>query len=255
MPVVILCGGAGTRLAEHTEVRPKPLVEVGGRPLLWHIMQHYAHYGFHEFVLALGYKGEQIKQYFLDYHVLGRDVTVSLQDGQVRAIGDNRVEPWQVHLVDTGPTTLTGGRLTRLAPILGNRAFMLTYGDGVSDVPLDALLAFHHAHGGLVTITAARPPARFGTVEFEGDHVRHFREKSRLHEGWINGGFAVVEPGALGYIESDVAWEDAPVQRLAKDGRLFGFRHEGFWQCVDNIRDLRYLESLWAGGQPPWKTW
>jgi glucose-1-phosphate cytidylyltransferase len=255
VPVVILCGGMGTRLTEQTEVRPKPLVEIGGRPIVWHIMKHYARHGFETFVLALGYKGDQIKRYFIDYHDLGRDLTVSLQDGRVRALNQNTVEPWQVHLIDTGQGTLTGGRLKQLAPLIGGGTFMLTYGDGVGDVPLDKLLAFHRGHGGLVTLTAVHPPARFGALEFDGSQIRHFKEKSTLHEGWINGGFFVVEPRALEYIESDVMWEHAPMERLAADGQLFAYRHEGFWQCMDTVRDLRYLESLWDAGAAPWKTW
>jgi glucose-1-phosphate cytidylyltransferase len=255
IPVVILCGGIGTRLAEQTEVRPKPLVDIGGRPILWHIMKHYSRYGFNEFVLALGYKGDQIKRYFLDYHALGRDLTVCLQTGEVQAINHNNAEPWQVHLVDTGESTLTGGRLKKLESFIGGRTFMLTYGDGVANVPLDKLLTFHRAQRGLVTLTAVRPPARFGALEFEGHQIRHFKEKSTLHEGWINGGFSVVEPGALDYIESDVMWEHAPMERLASDGKLYAYRHEDFWQCMDTVRDLRYLESLWESGQAPWKTW
>jgi len=255
MPVVILCGGMGTRLAEETEVRPKPLVEIGGRPILWHIMKHYARYGFETFGLALGYKGEQIKRYFLDYHALSRDLTVSLKDGHVETLSRNGVEPWQVHLIDTGETTLTGGRLKQLRPFIGGRTFMMTYGDGVGDVCLDKLMAFHRSHGGLVTLTAVHPPARFGALEFDGSRIRHFKEKSTLHEGWINGGFFIVEPAALDYIESDVMWEHAPMERLAAEGQLFAYRHESFWQCMDTVRDLRYLESLWESGRVPWKTW
>ena len=256
IPVVILCGGLGTRLAEQTEVRPKPLVEIGGRPILWHIMKHYARYGFHEFVLALGYKGDQIKRYFLDYHALGRDMTISLDNGHVEPLGHNNMEPWRVHLVDTGEATLTGGRLKQLQPLIGKGTFMLTYGDGVGNVCLDRLLAFHRAHGGLVTLTAVRPPARFGALEFEaGDQIRHFKEKSTLHEGWINGGFSIVEPAALDYIHSDVMWEHAPMETIAAQGHLYAYRHEEFWQCMDTLRDLRYLESLWESGHAPWKTW
>jgi glucose-1-phosphate cytidylyltransferase len=255
IPVVILCGGTGTRLAEETSVRPKPLVEIGGRPILWHIMKHYSHYGFNEFFLALGYKGEQIKRYFLDFYALSQDLTVSLENGQVKTLNQNEVEPWLVHLVDTGLPTTTGGRLKRLEPLIGQHRFMLTYGDGVSDVCLDKLLDFHCSHKGLVTLTAARPQARFGALEFDGDKVRRFREKPALCEGWINGGFFVVEPEALGYIEGDVAWEQSPMERLAEDGQLHAYRHEGFWQCMDNLRELRYLESLWESGNPPWRTW
>ncbi len=255
IPVVILCGGMGTRLTEQTEVRPKPLVEIGGRPILWHIMKHYSHYGFSEFVLALGYKGEQIKRYFLDFYALGRDFTVSLADGQVHTLNHNDVESWRVHLVDTGQNTLTGGRMKQLEPLVGSGAFMLTYGDGVGNVNLNKLLAFHRAHGGLVTLTAVRPPARFGALEFEGNRIRHFKEKSTLHEGWINGGFFVVEPAALQYIQDDVMWEHAPMERLADEGQLYAYQHEGFWQCMDTLRDLKYLESVWQNGNPPWKTW
>jgi glucose-1-phosphate cytidylyltransferase len=255
IPVVILCGGMGTRLSEQTEVRPKPLVEIGGRPILWHIMKHYARYGFDDFLLALGYKGDQIKRYFLDYHALGRDLTISLADGQVEPLNHKTAEPWRVHLLDTGEGTMTGGRLKQLKALIGDRTFMLTYGDGVADVCVDQLLAFHRSHGGLVTLTAVHPPARFGALEFDGSQIRHFKEKSTLHEGWVNGGFFVVEPAALDYIESDVLWEHAPMERLAADGQLFAYKHEGFWQCMDTVRDLRYLQSLWEGGQAPWKTW
>jgi glucose-1-phosphate cytidylyltransferase len=254
IPVVILCGGAGTRLAEQTEVRPKPLVEIGGRPIVWHIMKHFSRYGFHEFVLALGHKGDQIKRYFLDYHQVGRDMTVSLASGKVSSMG-NGVEPWTVHLVDTGEATLTGGRLRQIAPLVAGGTFFLTYGDGVADVPLDALVAFHRSRGGLATLTAVRPPARFGALEFEGDRIRRFKEKSTLHEGWINGGFFVVDSRALEYVQGDVMWEHAPMERLADDGLLFAYRHESFWQCMDTLRDLRYLESLWDSGRAPWKTW
>ena len=255
MPVVILCGGLGTRLAGETEVRPKPLVEIGGRPILWHIMKHYSGYGFNEFVLALGHKGEQIKRYFLDYHAVGSDMTISLKDGHVAPL-NHVMEPWTVHLVDTGAATLTGGRLRQLEPFIGGGPFMLTYGDGVANVRLDELLAFHRSRGALVTLTAVRPPARFGALEFDGDdRIRRFKEKSILHEGWINGGFSIVEPAALKYIESDVMWEHAPMEALAVEGQLVAFRHEDFWQCMDTVRDLRYLESLWDSGQAPWKTW
>lgn len=255
IPVVILCGGMGTRLAEQTEIRPKPLVEIGGRPILWHIMKHYSHYGFNEFVLALGYKGEQIKRYFLDFYALNRDFTVSLEDGQVRMLNDGYVEPWRVHLVDTGQTTMTGGRLKQLEGLVGSGTFMMTYGDGVSDVELDKLLEFHRSHSGLVTLAAVRPPARFGALEFDGQRIRRFKEKSVVSEGWINGGFFVMQPESLGYIDEDVMWEHAPMERLAEEGQLFAYQHPGFWQCMDTLRDAKYLESLWETGDAPWKTW
>lgn len=255
IPVVILCGGMGTRLAEETDTRPKPLVEIGGRPILWHIMKHYGRYGFNEFVLALGYKGDLIKRYFLDFYALGRDFTVSLEDGQVRTLNHTNIEPWNVHLVDTGLSAATGGRLKRLEPILRAGTFMMTYGDGVGNIDLECLLAFHRAQGGLVTLTAVRPPARFGALEFDGDKIRHFKEKSTLSEGWINGGFFVIEPKALDYIEKDVMWEHDPLERLAANGQLCAYKHEGFWQPMDTLRDLRYLQALWEGANPPWKTW
>jgi glucose-1-phosphate cytidylyltransferase len=255
LPVVILCGGMGTRLGEATEVRPKPLVEIGDRPILWHIMKHYGRHGFRDFFLALGYKGDQIKRYFLDFPAMSRNFTVSLADGKVKNLQSEQPEPWRVNLVDTGLAPATASRLKQLRPYLERGTFLMTYGDGVSDVDLGRLLEFHRSHGGLVTLTAIRPPARFGALEFDGDRIRHFKEKSVLHEGWINGGFFVMEPGALDYIQGDVMWEHDPMERLAADGQLFAFRHEGFWQCMDTLRDLRYLESLWQAGNPPWKTW
>jgi len=255
IPVVILCGGRGTRLAEETDVCPKPLVEIGGRPILWHIMKHYSHYGFKEFVLALGFKGEQIKRYFLDFYTLGQDFTVSLEDGGVHTLSRNDMEQWQVHLIDTGKPTLTGGRLKRMEHLIGGGTFMMTYGDGVGNVDLDKLLAFHRAHGGLVTLTAIRPPARFGALVFNGKKIHRFKEKSTLSEGWINGGFFVIEPKALKYIEKDVMWEHDPMERLAAEGQLYAYQHQGFWQCMDTLRDLRYLQSLWESGNAPWKTW
>jgi glucose-1-phosphate cytidylyltransferase len=255
MKVVILAGGLGTRLAEETEVRPKPMVEIGGRPILWHILRHYAHFGFNDFYVALGYKGDQIKRYFLDYHTLGGDMTVRLASGE--AVLDRREpEDWTVHLVDTGLQTLTGGRVKRLERQLGGEAFMVTYGDGVSDVDLDALLGFHRAQGRLATLTAVRPPARFGGVIFDGPLVAHFTEKPQIGEGWINGGFLVLESGIFRYLEGDQSSLEADcMERLAADGQLAAYRHEGFWQCMDTLRDLRLLQSLWASGSPPWKVW
>ncbi len=255
IPVVILCGGMGTRLAEQTEIRPKPLVEIGGRPILWHIMKHYSRYGFNEFFLALGYKGEQIKRYFYEFHSLNRDFTVSVRDGRFQMINDNELDPWQVHLIDTGQASLTGKRMKILEPFISKGTFMMTYGDGVSNVDISKLLDFHYAQKGLVTLTAVRPPARFGALQFDGHQIRHFKEKSTLHEAWINGGFFVIEPGALDYIDGDVMWEHAPMERLAVDGHLCAYQHEGFWQCMDTTRDLRYLDSLWESGNPPWKSW
>ena len=255
MKVVILCGGLGTRLREETDVRPKPMVEIGGRPILWHIMRGYAAQGFTEFVLALGYRQEVVKRYFLDYYHLQRDLTVRLEDGGVTA-HDGSPEGWVVHLVDTGLKTETGGRIRRLARWLGGQTFMCTYGDGVCNADLRDLLRFHRAHGRLATVTAVRPPSRFGGLSFDGDLVADFSEKPQIGEGWINGGFFVLEPGVLDYIESDdVTFEREPLERLAKDRQLAASRHEGFWQCMDTLRDVRLLEGLWQSGRAPWKTW
>jgi glucose-1-phosphate cytidylyltransferase len=253
IPVVILCGGLGTRLAEQTEVRPKPLVEIGGRPILWHIMKIYSQFGFNEFILALGYKGEQIKHYFLDFYSLSRDFSISLEDGQVHTHSHNSIEPWKVHLIDTGPQTQTGGRLKRLESIIGKRTFMMTYGDGVADINIAELIAFHRRQGKLATITAARPPARFGSLRFDGDLVVRFEEKPQIGEGWINGGFFVLEPQVLDFVEDDsIIWEKEPLEQLSQAGQLAAFRHNGFWQCMDTLRDVRLLQNYWESGDAPW---
>lgn len=255
MKVAILAGGVGTRLAEETEIKPKPMVEIGGRPILWHIMMHYWRYGHNEFAIALGYKGEQIKRYMLDAATMQSDLTVRLQSGQVERRG-NRTPDWTVHLADTGVDTLTGGRIKRLAPYLRDGTFMLTWGDGVSNVNLDKLLAFHRAHGKLATVTAVRPPARFGHLVFEGDRVAEFSEKPQTSEGWINGAFFVLEPGIFDYIDGDqTQWEREPMEGLARDGQLMAYRHTDFWQCMDTLRDKRLLQDLWDRGAAPWKTW
>lgn len=255
MRVAILAGGLGSRLAEETEIKPKPMVEIGGRPILWHIMKHYDHFGYREFVIALGYKGEQIKRYMLDYCSLEGNLTVYLGNG-ICSRHEAPTEDWQIDLVETGLPTATGGRIRRLAPHLGNETFMLTWGDGVSTVDLDALLAFHRRHGKLVTMTAVRPPARFGHIEMDGDAIVEFSEKPQVGEGWINGAFFVCEPQVFDYIAGDdTQWEREPLEHLAKDGQLMAYRHEGFWQCMDTIRDKKLLESLWESGNAPWKVW
>lgn len=257
MKVGILAGGFGTRLAEETEIRPKPMVEIGGRPILWHIMKHYSHYGMREFVVALGYKGEVIKRYMMDYCMLNSDMTVHLGTGGA-TMHSGEQEDWTVHLVDTGLNTNTGGRIKRLAPWLSNETFMLTWGDGVSNVDLRKLLEFHRSHGRLATITAVRPPARFGRLDFDGedDMVKTFSEKPQIGEGWINGAFFVLEPGVMNYIEGDdTQWELEPMVALANDGQLVAYRHESFWQCMDTLRDKRLLERLWESGDAPWKVW
>ena len=253
--VGILAGGGGTRLAEETDVRPKPMVEIGGKPILWHIMMHYAHYGFKDFAVALGYKGEMIKRYMLDYCALNTNLSVHFSDGRVEREG-NPLDDWNVDLVDTGQDTMTGGRIKRLKDYLGDGTFMLTWGDGVSDVNLEDLLKFHRAHGRLATVTAVRPPARFGRLDMAGDKVVDFAEKPQLSEGWINGAFFVLEPAVFDYIDGDsTQWEKEPLEHLARDGELMAYRHGGFWQCMDTIRDKVKLEGLWDSGDAPWKVW
>jgi glucose-1-phosphate cytidylyltransferase len=255
MKIALLAGGVGTRLSEETIVKPKPMVEIGGTPILMHIMMHYAHYGFRDFVVALGYKGEYIKKYMVDYASLGSSLTIHMGTGHVVPHTRNKLD-WKIDLVDTGQATLTGGRIKRLAPHLGNETFMLTWGDGVSNVDLNALLAFHRSHGKLCTVTVVRPPARFGHIEMDGHKVVSFTEKPQLGEGWINGAFFVCEPAVLGYIEGDTTqFERAPMEGLARDGQLMAYMHEGFWQCMDTLRDKVLLDSLWESGKAPWKVW
>ncbi len=257
MKVVVLAGGLGTRLAEETELRPKPMAEIGEHPILWHIMKVYGEQGFHEFVVCLGYKGYLIKEYFANYFLHNSDVTFDLQ-GRGMEVHENAVEPWRVTLVDTGSTTQTGGRVRRVAPHLGGERFMMTYGDGVADVDLRALLAFHVAHGRLATVTAVQPPGRFGALELADDQetVRSFVEKPRGDGAWMNGGFFVLEPAVMDYIDGDgTLFEAEPLERLAADGQLRAYRHRGFWQPMDTLRDKRTLEELWSSGRAPWKTW
>jgi glucose-1-phosphate cytidylyltransferase len=255
MKVAILAGGFGTRLAEETEIKPKPMVEIGGRPILWHIMKVYSHYGLKHFVIALGYKGEAIKKYMVDFCSLQSDLTVNLGNGEV-TVHNGPTPDWMVELIDTGFRTQTGGRIKRLAPHLGKETFMLTWGDGVSDVNLRKLLAFHRSHGRLATVTAVRPPARYGYMKFEGDRVAEFTEKPQIGEGWINGAFFVLEPGVFDYINGDdTVWEREPMERLASDGELMAYRHTSFWQCMDTLREKYLLESYWESGNAPWKVW
>jgi glucose-1-phosphate cytidylyltransferase len=253
--VVILAGGFGTRLMEETEVIPKPMVAIGGQPILWHIMKHYAHHGFKDFIIALGYKGTVIKRYFLDYSSsLADDLVVDLATGAVETRG-KPTEDWRVHLVDTGLETLTGGRLQRLERFLPS-TFLLTYGDGVSDVDLGALVRFHREHGKIATVTAVRPPARFGGLVLDGDRIARFTEKPQAGEGWINGGFLVFEPGIFRYLQGErSSLESTALEALAADGQLMAYRHDGFWQCMDTLRDKRWLEGLWQSGQAKWKVW
>jgi glucose-1-phosphate cytidylyltransferase len=254
--VAILAGGKGTRLAEETSVRPKPMVEIGGRPIIWHIMMIYSHYGFHEFAVALGYRGDYIKRYFADYGTLSGDLTIKVGKAEPIVRHEQDHAPWTVHLIETGDETLTGGRVKRLKPYLGNGTFMLTWGDGVADIDLGRLIAFHRSHGKLATVTAVRPPARYGHMRFEGDQVVAFEEKPQTAEGWINGAFFVLEPGVHDYIEGDmVMFEHAPMENLARDGQLMAYRHQGFWAAMDTLRDRHLLEQYWESGERPWAVW
>lgn len=255
MRVAILAGGMGSRLAEETVSRPKPLVEIGHRPILWHIMKIYAAHGLNEFVVAAGYKGDMIKRWFADYARLSGDVTVRLRAGTFE-LSQREAEDWVVHVVDTGPESGTGGRIKRLERWLGDGTFLLTWGDGVGDVDVSAALAFHRAHGRLATMTAVRPPARYGHLVTDGDRIVEFTEKPQIGEGWINGAFFVLEPEVHQYIDGDhVMFEREPLERLAKDGQLMAYRHHGFWQCMDTLREKRILEDLWAADAAPWKVW
>jgi glucose-1-phosphate cytidylyltransferase len=255
MKAVILAGGRGTRIAEIADLRPKPMVEIGGRPILWHIMKLYAHFGITDFVICLGYKGFVIKEYFANYLLHSADVTFDLAQGSID-FHHKRAEPWRVTLVDTGEETMTGGRLKRVRPFLGDETFCMTYGDGVGDVDVAAALAFHRAHGRLATMTAVRPPGRFGALQLAGDTVTAFTEKPVGDGGWINGGFFVLEPRTLELVAGDdTVWEREPLERLAADGELRAFTHEGFWQPMDTPRERDLLDGLWQTGRAPWKLW
>ena len=255
MKVVILAGGLGTRLAEETEVMPKPLVEIGDHPMLWHIMKIYAHFGYNEFIVALGYKGDLIKRYFLDYQNLRPDMTLDLASGKT-VLGESETEDWTIHLVDTGKASMTGGRVKRLADYINGETFMVTYGDGVSNINIDELVKFHKFHGKLATVTAVRPPARFGEILIGEDATAEFKEKSQTHEGWINGGFMVFEPQVLDYLDGDASVLEVDLlERLGAEKQLVAFGHEGYWQCMDTLRDKRQLEAAWESGTPPWKLW
>jgi glucose-1-phosphate cytidylyltransferase len=255
MKVAILAGGAGSRLAEETHVRPKPMVEIGGWPILWHIMKHYDHYGFKEFVIALGYKGEVIRAFMENLCNNSGSISLDFRNKKSIYLDAGRLD-WRVELIETGANTLTGGRIKRLSSYLGDETFMLTWGDGLSNVDIEDLLQFHRSHGKLATLTAVRPTARYGHIEFEGNRVAQFNEKPQTSEGWINGAFFVLEPGVFDYIDGDyVMWEHAPLERLAADGQLMAYRHESFWQCMDTLREKHILEHMWQSGHPPWKSW
>jgi len=255
MRVIILAGGFGTRLSEETSVSPKPMLEIGGKPMLWHIMSIYASHGFKDFLVACGYKGEVIKQYFHSFLVHNSDLFINLKDGSCN-VANSAVPDWQIGIVDTGLNTLTGGRLLRLKNLIGDQTFMVTYGDGLADVDIKSLVAFHRGHGQLATIPAVSPIARFGSLELNGDRVAQFAEKRQTGEGWINGGFFVFEPRVLDYMDDDqTSLEGKPLENLAAESQLMAYRHRGFWHPMDTMRDKQYLESLWASGKAPWKAW
>jgi len=253
---VILAGGFGSRLSEETVLRPKPMVEIGGKPILWHIMNIFATQGINEFIVALGYRGEYIKEYFLNFYAINNNLSIDLATGRT-TIHDGNQPKWKIQLVDTGLYTQTGGRLKRLQSWLEpEETFMFTYGDGVADLDIKALLQFHHAHGKLATVTTVRSPARFGRIAFEKDQITDFYEKPEASEGWINGGFFVLHPRVIDYIEDDTTvWERDPVERLARDQQLMGFRHTGFWSCMDTLKEKNFLEELWNSGKAPWQVW
>jgi glucose-1-phosphate cytidylyltransferase len=256
MKAVILAGGLGSRLSEETTVRPKPMVEIGGKPILWHIMKIYAAHGVEEFVICLGYKGYVIKEFFANYYLhTCQDLSFDLCRGDVQ-VHRSSTEPWKVTLVDTGEDTMTGGRLQRVLPYVGDEDFCFTYGDGLADIDITALIAYHREQGALATVTAVQPPGRFGAVELNGTRVRRFEEKPRGDGVWMNGGFFVLSPKVGGYLGDDhTTWEQEPLGRLTREGQLASFRHEGFWQAMDTLRDRNQLEQLWGSGHAPWRVW
>ena len=255
MKAVILAGGMGTRLNEETSTKPKPMIEIGGRPILWHIMKLYSAHGVDEFIICLGYKGYVIKEYFANYFLHMSDVTFDMAQNKME-VHQASAEPWRVTLIDTGEGTMTGGRIRRVRRYLGDADFCLTYGDGVSDVDIGALIEYHRLHGRLATITAVQPPGRFGALDLDGAEVRKFQEKPDGDGGWINGGFFVLSTKAIDYVAGDgTVWEREPLHALARDGHMRAFRHSGFWKAMDTLRDKQHLEELWASGRAPWKVW
>jgi glucose-1-phosphate cytidylyltransferase len=255
MKAVILAGGLGSRISEESHLRPKPMIEIGGKPIIWHVMKIYSHFGINEFVVCLGYKGYLLKEYFANYFLHMSDVTFDMAQNRMQ-IHDQHAEPWRVTLVDTGEHTMTGGRLQRVRKYLGNETFCMSYGDGVADIDLDALVKFHQSHGKLATVTAVQPPGRFGALEVQGNQVHSFQEKPQGDGGWINGGFFVLEPSALDYVTNDsTVWEQEPMRQLALRGELMSHFHHGFWQPMDTLRDRNLLEERWESGQAPWRLW
>jgi len=255
MKAVILAGGLGSRISEESHLRPKPMIEIGGKPIIWHVMKIYSHFGISDFVICLGYKGYIIKEYFANYFLHMSDVTFDMAENRMQ-IHDQHAEPWRVTLVDTGEHTMTGGRLKRVRKYLGDETFCMTYGDGVADIDIDALLAFHRRHGKPATVTAVQPPGRYGALEIQGDRVSGFQEKPQGDGGWINGGFFVLEPHALDHIAGDgTIWEQQPMRELARRGELMSHFHRGFWQPMDTLRDKNLLEEHWQSGRAPWRLW
>lgn len=255
MKAVILAGGQGTRISEESQFKPKPMVEIGGKPILWHIMKIYSHYGIHDFIICLGYKGYIIKEYFANYFLHMSDVTFDIANNKME-VHQHTAEPWKVTLVNTGDQTMTGGRLKQVAPYLDDEPFCFTYGDGVTDADIGALIQFHEQQGTLATVTAVQPPGRFGSLNMTGDKIDSFEEKPPGDGSWVNGGFFVLSPKVLEYIQSDTTvWEKEPLQKLAREGQMAAFVHRGFWQPMDTLRDRIHLEKLWDAGQAPWKVW
>jgi len=255
MKTVILAGGFGTRLSEETSVLPKPMVEIGGKPILWHIMKMYSSHGYNDFVICLGYKGYIIKEFFINYFLLHSDLHVNLENNSIEVLNNN-VDPWKITLIDTGQDTMTGGRIKRIKEYVGDESFFLTYGDGVSDVDFKKLLAFHESQKVAATLTAVQPPGRYGAFTLESEKISSFREKPRGDSAWINGGFFVLEPEIFDYIENDtIVWEREPMEHLAHDGKLAAYKHEKYWQSMDSLRDKNVLEEIWSSGNPPWKKW
>lgn len=255
MKAVILAGGLGTRISEETSVRPKPMIEIGGKPVLWHLMKIYSHYGINDFIICLGYKGYMIKEYFANYFLHMSDVTFDMSTNRLE-VHQKHAEPWRVTLVDTGDQTQTGGRLKRVADYLDNDTFCFTYGDGLADIDIGKLLEFHRANGTLATVCAVQPPGRFGAIDIQGNRIRHFEEKPSGDGSWINGGFFVLEPRVMDYVKDDsTVWERGPLESLAKENQLSAFIHRRFWQPMDTLRDKIKLEELWQSGHAPWKVW
>ena len=256
MKVVLLAGGFGTRISEESQFKPKPMISIGGMPILWHIMKEYAAFGYDDFIVCAGYKQEYIKEYFSNYYLHNSNITFDFKHENKVTVHENASEPWNVTIVDTGLNTMTGGRVKRIAPYVGNETFMLTYGDGVCDVPIDKLVEFHRSHGRICTMTAVKPEGRFGILDIDGSEIKSFREKSKNDVGYINGGYMVLEPKIFDYISDDsTTFEREPLERVAKEGQLMAFKHNGFWQCMDTLRDREKLEKMWVTGNAPWKVW